>query len=118
MTIHGKDGSRAANLLNRNFSALAPNRICVRDFTHVPVYSGFVSVALVIDFYSRTIAGWPTATVKATAYVERCLNVAVWRQLHTNRPANSGLLHHSDAGSQHTSIRYADALGNSRFDKV
>ncbi|MGP5002615.1 IS3-like element ISPfr13 family transposase, partial [Glutamicibacter ardleyensis] len=41
-TIPGKDGKRAGDLLNRNFSASAPNRIWVTDFTYVPVYSGFV----------------------------------------------------------------------------
>jgi hypothetical protein len=51
-TIPGKDGRRAGDLLNRDFTAPAPNRIWVTDFTYVPVYSGFVYVALVIDLYS------------------------------------------------------------------
>ena len=95
-TISGKDGKRAGDLLNRDFSASAPNRIWVTDFTYVPVYSGFVYVALVIDLYSRAIVGWETSTVKDTAFVEQCLKMALWRRKHSNRPVNKGLLHHSD----------------------
>ncbi|MGP5411971.1 DDE-type integrase/transposase/recombinase, partial [Glutamicibacter ardleyensis] len=69
-TIPGTDGKRAGDLLNRNFSASAPNRIWVTDFTYVPVYSGFVYVALVIDLYSRAIVGWETSTVKDTAFAK------------------------------------------------
>ncbi|WP_458781236.1 IS3 family transposase [Arthrobacter sp. D3-16] len=109
-TIPGKDGRRAGDLLNRDFTAPAPNRIWVTDFTYVPVYSGFVYVALVIDLYSRAIVGWETSTVKGTAFVEHCLRMALWRRQHTGRPAPAGLIHHSDAGSQYTSIRYTDTL--------
>ncbi|WP_354183240.1 IS3 family transposase [Arthrobacter sp. UYP6] len=109
-TIPGKDGRRAGDLLNRDFTAAAPNRIWVTDFTYVPVYSGFVYVALVIDLYSRAIVGWETSTAKDTAFVEHCLRMALWRREHAGRPAPAGLIHHSDAGSQYTSIRYTDTL--------
>ncbi|UUL77913.1 IS3 family transposase [Pseudarthrobacter sp. Fe7] len=109
-TIPGKDGRRAGDLLNRDFTAEVPNRIWVTDFTYVPAYSGFVYVALVIDLYSRVIVGWETSTVKDTAFVEHCLRMALWRREHTGRPAPAGLIHHSDAGSQYTSIRYTDTL--------
>ncbi len=99
-TIPGKDGRRAGDLLNRDFTALAPNRVWVTDFTYVPVYAGFVYVALVIDLYSRAIVGWETSTVKDTSFVEHCLRMALWRRQHTGRPAGKGLIHHSDAGSQ------------------
>ena len=106
-TIPGKDGRRAGDLLNRDLTAPAPNRIGVTDFTYVPVYSGFVYVA---DLYSRAIVGWGTSTIKDTAFVEHCLRMALWRREHTGRPAPAGLIHHSDAGSQYTSIRYTDTL--------
>jgi putative transposase len=109
-TIPGKDGRRAGDLLNRDFTAPAPNQIWVTDFTYVPVYSGFVYVALVIDLFSRSIVGWETSTVKDTAFVEHCLRMALWRRQHTGRPVPAGLIHHSDAGSQYTSIRYTDTL--------
>ncbi|MDQ0825589.1 putative transposase [Arthrobacter sp. B2I5] len=109
-TIPGKDGRPAGDLLNRDFTAPAPNRIWVTDFTYVPVYSGFVYVALVIDLYSRAIVGWETSTVKDTAFVEHCPRMALRRRQHTGRPAPAGLIHHSDAGSQDSSIRYTDTL--------
>lgn len=109
-TIPGKDGNRAGDLLNRNFRANAPNLIWVTDFTYVPVYSGFVYVALVIDLYSRAIVGWETSTVKDTSFVEQCLKMALWRRNHANRPVAPGLIHHSDAGSQYTSLRYTETL--------
>lgn len=109
-TIPGKDGLRAGDLLNRDFTALTPNQVWVTDFTYVPVYTGFVYVALVIDLYSRAIVGWETSTVKDTTFVEHCLRMALWRRQHTGRPAAKGLIHHSDAGSQYTSIRYTDTL--------
>ncbi|MET4062126.1 putative transposase [Arthrobacter sp. UYP6] len=109
-TIPGKDGRRAGDLLNRDFTAPAPNRIWVTDFTYVPVYTGFVYVALVIDLYSRAIVGWETSTVKDTSFVEHCLRMALWRREHAGRPVPAGLIHHSDAGSQYTSIRYTDTL--------
>ncbi|WP_426986705.1 DDE-type integrase/transposase/recombinase [Pseudarthrobacter sp. Y6] len=66
------------------------------DFTYVPVYSGFVYVALVIDLHSRAFVGWQTSTVKDTAFVEHYLRMALWRRQHTDRPVPAGLIHHSD----------------------
>lgn len=109
-TIPGKDGRRASGLLNRGFTAPAPNQVWVTDFTCVPVYAGFVYVALVIDLYSLAIVGWETSTIKDTAFVEQCLRMALWRRQHTGRPVPDGMIHHSEAGSQYTSICYTDTL--------
>ncbi|WP_019484247.1 DDE-type integrase/transposase/recombinase [Arthrobacter sp. TB 23] len=119
-TVPGKDGRRAGDLLNRDFIALTPNQVWVTDFTYVPVYTGFVYVALVIDLYSRAIVGWETSTVKHTTFVEHCLRMALWRRQHTGRPAAAGLIHHSDAGSQgefNWSSQHLD-YGGSRWDAV
>lgn len=48
--------------------------------------------------------------VKDPAFVEHCLSMAFWRRQHTGRPVPEGLIHHSDAGSQYTSIRHTDTL--------
>lgn len=109
-TIPGKDGKRAGDLLNRDFSAPHPNHSWVTDFTYVPTWSGFVYVAFVIDLHSRAIVGWQTSTVKDTPFVEACLQMALWRRDHTGRPVLPGMIHHSDAGSQYTSIRFTDTL--------
>ena len=99
-TIPGKDGKRAGDLLNRNFTAPHPNHAWVTDFTYVATWSGFVYIAFVIDLYSRAIVGWAASTVKDTAFVEECLRMALWRRDHTGRPVPRGMIHHSDAGSE------------------
>jgi putative transposase len=67
-----------------------PGPDLVTDFTYVPVYSGFVYVAMVIDLYSRAIVGWETSTIKDTAFVEHCLRMALWRRQLTDRTACTG----------------------------
>ena len=89
-TVPGKDGRRAKDLLNRDFNAPAPDHTWITDFTYVPVWSGFVYVALVIDMYSRAIVGWETSTVKDTAFVEHCLRMALWRRQDAGRPVPEG----------------------------
>lgn len=109
-TIAGKDGRRAGDLLNRRFRTSAPNRAWVTDFTYVPTWSGFAYVAFVIDLYARAIVGWSAATTKDVTFVESCLAMALWRRDHTGRPVPDGMIHHSDAGSQYTSIRFTETL--------
>ncbi|GAA1216368.1 hypothetical protein GCM10009655_14580 [Rhodoglobus aureus] len=109
-TIPNKDGRRAPDLLNRNFSAPRPNHAWVTDFTYVPTWSGFIYVAFAIDLYSRAIVGWDISKIKDTAFVEGCLRMALWRRDHTERPVPAGMIHHSDAGSQYTSIRFSETV--------
>jgi transposase InsO family protein len=99
-TPGGKDARRAPDLLDRDFTAAAPNRKWVTDFTYTRTWSGLVYVAFVVDCYSRAIVGWHAATVKDTAVVTTALKMAWWRRDHADRAVASGLIHHSDAGSQ------------------
>lgn len=99
-TVPAKDGIRAGDRLNRDFSAAAPNRVWVADFTYVSTWTGWAYVAFVFDAYSRAIVGWTTAAAKTTALVSKALNMAVWRRDHYGHPIEPGLIHHSDAGSQ------------------
>jgi transposase InsO family protein len=62
-----------------------------------------------VDCYSRAIVGWHAATVKDTAMVTTALKMALWRRDHADRSVASGLIHHSDAGSQYTSIAFAES---------
>ncbi|MEU4429538.1 IS3 family transposase [Nocardia rhamnosiphila] len=98
-TIPGKDGIRAGDKLNRDFTAAAPNQVWVADFTYVSTWTGWAYVAFVFDAYSRAIVGW-TASSKTTALVTKALNMAVWRRGHYGRPIEPGLIFHTDAGSQ------------------
>jgi putative transposase len=106
----GADSRRAPDLLDRDFSAAAPNRKWVTDFTYTRTWSGFVYVAFVVDCYSRAIVGWHAATVMDTAMATTALKMALWRRDHASRTVASGLIHHSDAGSQYTSIAFAETL--------
>lgn len=105
-----RDARRAADHLKRDFSSPHPNHAWVTDFTYVPTWSGFVYVAFAIDLHSRAIVGWDLSTVKDTAFVEQCLKMALWRRDHTGRPVPAGMIHHSDAGSQYTSIRFTETV--------
>jgi transposase InsO family protein len=106
----GQGHRRAPDLLDRDFTAVEPNRKWVTDFTYVPTWAGFVYVAFVIDCFSRFIVGWHAASVKNTAMVTSALRMALWRRDHDGRPVADGLIHHSDAGSQYTAIAFAETL--------
>lgn len=96
----GKDGHRAPDLLGRDFTASAPNRRWVADFTYVAACSGMVYGAFVADIYSRAIVGWSAATHKRAKLVLDALQIALWRRDRDGQPARPDLVDHSDAGSQ------------------
>jgi len=98
-TLKG-DGRQAPDLVERNFTAAAPDRLWVADITYIPTWAGFLYLAVVLDVYSRRIVGWSMATTLATQLVLDALNMA----LVTRRP--KGVVHHSDQGSQYTSIEF------------
>lgn len=88
-TIPAKtDARRAGDLLERRFTAAAPNLVWVTNFTYVATWAGFVYVAFAVDLFSRAIVGWSVATVKDVAFVEACLRMALWRRDHTGRPVH------------------------------
>jgi putative transposase len=91
---------RAGDLVNRDFTAPGPNRTWVADFTYVAAWCGVVYVAFVVDVYSRAIVGWSAATHKRTSLVLGALELGLWRRDRDGHPCGSGLIHHSDAGSQ------------------
>ena len=95
-TIPGKNGVRAGNMLNRQFTAPRPNHTWVTNFTYVATWAGFVYVAFAIDLFSRAIVGWQASMVKETSFVEACLRMALWRRDQTDRPIEPGMIHHND----------------------
>jgi putative transposase len=112
-TKAGTSSTRAPDLVERDFHAEAPNRLWVVDFTYVPTWSGMVFTAFVSDVYSRRIVGWRTAASMPTELPLDALEMALWtRQAagHTDSGRLAGLVHHSDAGSQYTAIRYGNRL--------
>ena len=110
-TIPAKDGIRAGDLLDRDFTATAPNLVWVTDFTYVKTWAGFVYVAFILDVYTQRIVAWHASTSKATDLVMIPLRMALWQRDREGNPTVAGeLIHHSDAGSQYTSIRLTEHL--------
>jgi transposase InsO family protein len=110
-TIPAKDGKRAGDLLDRDFTADAPNLVWVTDFTYVKTWAGFVYVAFIVDVFAQRIVAWHASTSKATDLVMTPLRMALWQRDREGNPTIAGeLIHHSDAGSQYTSIRLAEHL--------
>jgi putative transposase len=110
-TTPAKHGNRAKDLLNRDFTAPAPNTRWVADFTYCRTWAGFVYVAFVVDCFAQRIVGWHAATDKRTDLVLIPLRVAQWERQRQGHPVMPGeLVHHSDAGSQYTSIRFTEHL--------
>ena len=90
----------APDLVARDFTAAAPNRLWVADITYVPTWAGFLYLAVVLDAFSRRIVGWAMANHLRTELVLQALDMAV----HQRRPAD--VIHHSDQGSQYTSLAF------------
>jgi putative transposase len=109
-TVADPAAARPADLVERRFSPPAPDRLWVADFTCVPTWSGMVYVAFVIDAYSRRILGWRAATSMRTALVLDALEQALWARRRAGRGSLAGLVHHTDAGSQYTSIAFTERL--------
>ena len=110
-TIRSKDGRRAGDLLDRDFTAVAPNTRWVADFTYCRSRLGFVYVAFILDCFAQRIVGWHASMSKATELVVTPLRIALWTRDREGHPVTAGnLIHHSDAGSQYTSIRYTEHL--------
>jgi putative transposase len=100
-TTRRQPGARPApDLVQRHFSADAPNRLWVADATYVPTGEGFLYLAVVLDVFSRRIVGWSMSSHLYTELMLRALDMALAQR----RP--NGVIHHSDQGCQYTSIAF------------
>jgi putative transposase len=106
-TIPGDPAARPADLVERKFEAAHPNHLWVADLTYIRTWAGMCYAAFVIDVYSRFIVGWSLGTNLRTDLPLEALEMGIWRR--KMRTAD-GLVHHSDRGSQYTSIRYTERL--------
>lgn len=98
--------ARHPDLVKREFTATAPNRLWVTDLTFVPTWAGVAYVCFIVDAFSRMIVGWRCASHMRTEMVLDAIEMARWsRGAH-----HEDLRCHSDAGSQFTSIRYGERL--------
>ncbi len=98
---------RPTDLVQRNFSAPAPNRLWLCDITYVKTHSGTVYVSFVIDCFARMIVGWQASRSLRTDLCLDALEQAIWAR---KDEGLDELVHHSDRGSQYLSIRYTERL--------
>jgi putative transposase len=106
-TRQDPDAVRAPDLVNRNFTADRPDALWVTDLTYVPTRSGMAYVCFIVDAFSRRIVGWRVAAHMRTDMVLDALEMA--RRSRGGRRL-VGLVTHSDAGSQFTSVRFTERL--------
>jgi putative transposase len=102
---------RPPDLVKRDFTASKPNMLWVVDFTYVATWSGMAFSAFVSDVFSRHIAGWRTKATMPTELPLDALEMAIWTRQQADELVE-GLVHHSDAGSQYTAIRYSNRLAD------
>ena len=95
----------APNLLDRQFTATAPNQKWVADFTFLWTGEGWLFVAAVLDLFSRRVVGWSMQSTMTAQLVTDAFVMAIWR-----RGAVEALLHHSDRGTQYTSEAFQRLL--------
>jgi putative transposase len=100
---------RRPDLVDRDFTAAGPNELWVADLTYLRCWEGVVFFAFILDAYSRRVVGWQLAGHMRTTLVLDALRMA----LHQRGPgADVELVHHSDRGSQYTSIAYTQELAD------
>ena len=108
-TVPGPAGQvRPSDLLERDFTAEAPNRRWVADITYIETYAGFVYAAFILDLFSRMIVGWQVSDTLRAELALDALEMAIWSR---GDRMDGRLIHHSDRGVQYTAIRYAERLG-------
>ena len=110
-TVADPAASRAPDLVKRQFAAQAPGLLHVADFTYVPLVTGrFCYTAFVIDAFAGLIPGWECSGSKETGFVEPALLQAMAYRKRKGQVISGNAIHHSDAGSQYTSIRFGETL--------
>ena len=120
------EGRRPADLVDRQFTATAPNRLWVVDLTYVGTWQGVAYVCFLTDVFSRRIVGWRVAAHMRAEMVTDALEMARWNRSTrfpdpgTPQTVGNGsfdesthqLVCHSDAGSQFTSVRWGEHLAD------
>ena len=99
-TVRSQQARPAPDLVQRQFTAEAPDRLWVADITYVRTGAGFLYLAVVLDVFSRRVVGWAMERHLRTELVLQALNMA----LYLRRP--QGVIHHSDQGTQYTSLAF------------
>lgn len=104
-TVRDESDAVAENILNRQFSTNAPNKVWVGDITYIQTGEGWLYLAVIIDLFARRVVGWSMADHMRTELPLAALEMAIG-----NREFDSDLIHHSDRGCQYTSGAYQKLL--------
>jgi putative transposase len=104
-TKRNKADRAAPNILQRDFSAEAPNKKWVADITYIATQEGWLYLATILDLFSRRVVGWAMSPRMTSDLTLSALDMATRRC----RPGR-GLIHHSDQGSQYTDSKYQAVL--------
>ena len=97
------------DLVDRKFTARAPNQLWVADLTYVRTHAGWVYAAFVLDVFSRMVVGWQVSTSLRTDLALDALDMGLWARHRAGHDV-AGLTHHSDRGAQYRAIRYTERL--------
>jgi len=108
-TVRSTTPDSRPDLVEREFTAAAPNRLWVADITYVKTHSGWVYAAFVLDVFSRRIVGWQLSGNLYTELALDALNMGIWTRRHAGQDL-AELIHHSDRGVQYVAIRYTERL--------
>jgi len=95
----------APDLVDRRFLSASPDRLWLADITYLPTRQGFLYLAFILDACTRKVVGWSMAAHLRAELVVDALEMALWRR---NSP--SGVVHHSDRGSQYTALSFGERL--------
>jgi len=104
-TVCSRGAPAAADLVRRDFRSSEPDRLWVADITYVATWEGYVFLACVIDAWSRKVVGWSMRDDLKTELALDALGMAL-----TRRRPRPGLVHHSDRGSQYTSLAFGKTM--------
>jgi putative transposase len=104
-TVRSREAPAAADLLRRDFRASGPDRLWVADITYVPTWEVYVFLACVLDAWSRKVVGWSMRDDLRAELALDALGMAL-----TRRRPRPGLVHHSDRGSQYTSLAFGKTM--------
>ncbi len=110
-TVADPAAARAPDLVRRQFKASRPGQLHVADFTYVPLAAGrFAYTAFVIDAFAGLVPGWECSLSKQAAFVESAIRQAAAYRARQGNPITGNAIHHSDAGSQYTSVHFTETL--------
>jgi len=108
-TVPGAGAETRPDLVQRRFKATGPDQLWVADITYCRTFAGWVYAAFVVDVFSRRVVGWQLSTSLRTDLALDALEMGLWTRRKEGADL-SGLVHHSDKGSQYLAVRYTQRL--------